>query len=274
MPPARMPPRVSEIRIAADKPSLFLEAGREFACIAEVAKSLRGRFTVALCGGATPRGLYSLLASDAGLRKQVPWEETHVFWGDERNVAPDHPESNYGVAQQLLLSRVSVRRSNIHRIRGELLDADQAALQYEKQLRSSLDVALPGSPSFDLVLLGIGTDGHTASLFPGTPALRESERLVVASRVDSLDALRITLTLPVLNRARAVMFLVCGEDKAPVLRRVIADPRESEPLPAALILPANGRLIWLADGPAARQLGLFRSLGQTCGSPLLTTRHQ
>lgn len=251
-------PRIREIRLAADSPALFRAAASELARIARKAVSLRGRFTVALSGGATPLRLYARLASDAESRDLMPWRDTWLFWGDERHVPPDHPDSNYGTGYKALLSRVPVVEAQVFRILGELPDANEAAMRYEGLLHSALGLADERSRSFDLVILGLGADGHTASLFPGTAALQESRRFAVANWVEKLHAWRVTLTLAAINRARAAMFLVSGAEKAPTLGRVIGGPWEGEALPAELVQPHDGRLIWMADAQAAAGLRLFR----------------
>jgi 6-phosphogluconolactonase len=210
-------------------------------------------FTLVLSGGSTPKNTFTILANDESFRAQIPWERIHFFWGDERHVPPDHEESNYRMANEILLSRVPVPRENIHRIKSENPDAGIAAEQYEQELRIFFNLKRGQLPRFDCVLLGIGTDGHTASLFPGTGALHEESRLVVANRVEQFQAYRITLTLPVLNNADLVMFIVSGKEKATMLKKVIEE-KHPTPFPARLIEPKHGRLLWLVDQPAASQL--------------------
>lgn len=213
-----------------------------------------GRFRLALSGGSTPRRLYSLLASEP----RVDWPRVHVFWSDERCVPPASPQSNYRMAREALLDRVPLPEANVHRIHGER-DALSAAAAYERELRQTFS-APEGSPSldpgrrFDLVLLGLGEDGHTASLFPGTAALRETARWVVAQEVDALPPRRITLTPPVINAAAEVAFLVSGPEKAAILEQVIEGPYRPRELPAQLVAPRAGRLRWLADAAAAGSL--------------------
>jgi 6-phosphogluconolactonase len=179
----------------------------------------------------------------------VDWARVHVFWGDERCVPPDHPESNYRLAREALLDHVPLPPANVHRIPTEQ-EPVQAAADYEQTLRRFFG---PGSvPRFDLVLLGLGTDGHTASLFPGTPAVHEYERWVVAHYVSSLPAWRVTLTPAVLNAADQVTFLVAGEEKAGALKQVLAGPYQPDVLPAQVVRPAGGSLLWLVDDAAAR----------------------
>jgi 6-phosphogluconolactonase len=207
----------------------------------------RGRCAVALAGGSTPRGVYRLLA-DEPFRSRVPWDRIECFWGDERHVPPDHPDSNYRMAADTLLSKVPVSPRNIHRMPGETRDAAQAAREYEEELRASFH----GMPRFDLILLGLGADGHTASLFPGTPALAEHGRWCVATWVSRLSAYRLTLTFPVLNATRVVAFVVSGAEKAGIVRAVL---RGAGDLPARRVQPMDGELWWMLDRAAAGELG-------------------
>jgi len=243
-----------EIRILAESTSLYRAAADEVARRAKQAVQARGRFAVALSGGTTPRGLYAHLASDPTHRREVPWEKVHFFWGDERHVPPDHPDSNSRMAHDALLAKVPVRSKNIHRIPTASPDVDRAARHYEEVLRAFFRLSAGQLPRFDLVLLGLGVDGHTASLFPGTQALHEQHRLVVANWVGRLGVSRITLTAPVFNNASCVIFLVSGEDKASPLRAVIAGGQEPAELPAQLIRPIDGEVVWLVDEAAARLL--------------------
>ena len=250
-----------EVRVLPDTAALYRAGAEAFAAAAARAVAARGRFVVALSGGSTPKGLFALLAGDAALRAVVPWEKLHVFWGDERPVGPDHVESNYRMAREALLAHVPIPTAQIHRIRGEAPDPAQAAAEYEATLREALGALTGGSggsadtpPVFDLVLLGMGPDGHTASLFPGTTALAETRRLVVSNWVGKLDTERITLTAPALNAARHVLFVVGGDDKAPALKSVLEGRFEPQQLPAQLIHPEAGTLTWLVDAAAARLL--------------------
>ena len=186
-------PAQPEIRILKTAAELFEAAAAEFAAQASQAVRASGRFTVALSGGSTPKALYSLLAT----KSNIPWDKIYFFWGDERHVPPDHPESNYRMANEALLSKVPVRPENIFRIHAEEKDAAAAALQYEQALKDFFHLSPGQFPRFDLVLLGTGPDGHTASLFPGTAALNETQRLVVANWVPKFNTHRITFTFPV-----------------------------------------------------------------------------
>jgi 6-phosphogluconolactonase len=211
-------------------------------------------FAVALSGGSTPKNMFAILASDAALRNRMPWGRVHFFWGDERHVAPDHTDSNYRMANETLLSRVPVPSENIHRIRAENPDAGKAAEDYEQELRGFFKLETEQLPPFDCVFLGMGSDGHTASLFPGTKALHERERLVVPNWVAKFQSYRITLTTPVLNNAAIVIFLVSGEEKAEPLRVVLEGQKQTDRFPSQLVEPTHGKLLWIVDQAAARQL--------------------
>lgn len=220
-------------------------AARAFAEKAARSIAQRGRFAVAIAGGSTPKATYGALVSDHA--EDVDWPNVHVFFGDERTVPPDHEDSNYRMAREALLERVPV--GSVHRMRGEL-PPEEAAASYEEDLRKFF---LEEPPVLDLVMLGIGGDGHTASLFPETSALEVTDRLVVANPVLKLGTTRITLTAPILNAARKVFFLVAGEDKAGALKEILegdADPRE---YPARLVQPSGGPT-WMVDRAAASLL--------------------
>lgn len=243
-----------EIRIVPDAEALCLAAATVLTSSAHTAVREKGVFTVALSGGSTPKSLYARLAGDPTWRAQLPWDKIHFFWGDERQVPPDHPESNYRMASEALLSKVPVPAANIHRLKGEYADAAHAAQEYEQSLRAFFHLSAEQCPCFDFVFLGLGPDAHTASLFPGTRALLEQQRLVVANWVGKFYAERLTLTAPVLNNAAQVVFLVSGEEKALPLKAVLEGRYEPSQLPAQLIQLAHGRLLWLVDQAAARLL--------------------
>lgn len=213
------------------------------------ATSSKGTFSIGLSGGSTPKTLYQLLA-DPGheFRNQFPWSKTHFFWTDERHVGPDSPDSNYRMVHDAMLSRIAVPQTNIHRIPGELRNAEHAAADYEKELKKIFG----NLPKLDLVLLGMGADGHTASIFPGSEVLNETHHLVLAPWVDQLNTYRLTMTLPILNNADAVLLLVSGDEKAETLERVLNGPEHQYPVQA--IQPANGSLTWLVDSAAASKL--------------------
>ena len=208
----------------------------------------KGRFTVALSGGSTPKRLYELLADPTEpFREQIAWEKIHFFWSDERHVPPDHPESNFRMTNEALLSRVPVAEDNVHRVAGENPSASDAAAQYEETLKAVTSEALP---QLDLILLGLGTDGHTASIFPGSEVLQETKRLVAAPWVEKFGSYRITMTLPLLNNGGSVVFLVSGDEKAEIVKEVLEGP---ERYPAQAVKP-KGELLWLLDEAAAQKL--------------------
>jgi 6-phosphogluconolactonase len=248
---------VVKLAVLATREALFEAAAERFVAAASTAIRTTGRFRLALAGGETPRGLYALLASERHAAR-IEWSRVHVFWGDERCVAPSEPESNQRMAREALLDRVPLPRAQLHAIRGDDEPA-AAALAYERTLRDAF--ATPSGPPrsapgarFDLVLLGLGEDGHTASLFPGSPALSEARRWVVAEWIAKVSAWRVTLTPLVINAAAEVIFLVSGAAKAAALRRVLCGPREPERLPAQAIAPQPGELSWLVDADAASGL--------------------
>ncbi|MFN2150030.1 MAG: 6-phosphogluconolactonase [Anaerolineales bacterium] len=222
--------------------------------IANEAIEARDVFTVALSGGTTPRSVYELLA-DERYAEAVDWSKVHVFWGDERSVPPNNPNSNYWMAENLWLGRGNIPEINIHRMKGEL-DAELAEMDYNRVLHDFFaDNAAAGKPPrLDLVLLGMGDDGHTASLFPGTAAIHETERWVIAHFIEKLKTRRITLTPVVLNAAANVVFLVEGEGKAVRLKEVLEGPEQPDVLPAQIIAPTDGNLYWFVDEAAAADL--------------------
>ncbi len=240
----------AEIVVVPDGEALAREAAQRFAHLAREAAGSRERFSVVLSGGSTPGRLFRLLAEEP-YRVQVPWEQVHLFWGDERCVPPDDPGSNYRLAEESLIAHVPIPPENVHRIRGEL-QADMAAQAYENRLQ---DFFCGPRPRFDLVLLGLGEDGHTASLFPGSPLLDEQKRLAAAATASYQDrpAQRVTLTLPAINTARQVLFLVAGGAKAEIVQAVIEGPTGR--YPAQRIRPTAGQLTWLLDAAAASRLG-------------------
>lgn len=210
-------------------------------------------FRVALSGGSTPRKFHSLLAQP-GYRERVDWSRIEFYWGDERCVPPDDAESNYRMARETLLDHVPVSISQIHRMRGELTDVADAAVLYEGELRAGFALTGDEIPRFDLIFLGMGPDGHTASLFPHTQALHVMDRLAVANYVPKLNANRLTLTVPVLNNAACIAFVVAGEDKAESLKQVLEGAGHPDEYPSQLIAPVHGQVYWLCDHAAARLL--------------------
>ena len=241
-----------EIRVLTTPQELFEAAAEEVVHAAKEAVAQRGRFTIALPGGSTPKNLFNLLATNA--RTVLPWDRTFFFWGDERHVPPTDPDSNYRMAEETMLSKIPVAAGNVFRISAENPDAAAAAEAYEQSLRKFFQLGPGDVPIFDLILLGMGPDGHTASLFPGSAGLQEKTRLVIANWVDKLKTSRLTLTLPVLNAARCVTFLVSGTDKAAMLKTVLEEDAPAEQYPSKLIRPNNGKLIWLVDRAAASAL--------------------
>ena len=232
-----------------DPAALARAAGDDFLRRASDAVAARGRFTVALSGGTTPRRLYELLAGEP-YRSAVAWAKTHFFWGDERHVPPDDPQSNYRMAREALLSKVAIPDANVHRIEAELPDASEAAARYDAEVGRFFGLASGQFPGFDLMYLGLGPEGHTASLFPGTTALEVEDRLVVATWVAKLNADRITMTYPVFREARAIEFLVEGGAKTQILAAV-RNPATAADYPAGRIHPLKGELLWYADRAAA-----------------------
>jgi len=243
-----------EIRILADGAAIAKRAAQEFVQAAASAVREKGSFNVALAGGSTPKALYSLLVNDPTLRSQVPWDKMHLFFGDERHVAPDHPDSNFRMATEAMISKSPMKPEQVTRIKGEYPDAGQAALEYEEALREYFKLKNGEYPRFDFMLVGMGNEGHTLSLFPGTKALHADGRIAVRNWVGKLYAERITLTAPAASNAARVIFMVTGADKAPALKAVLEGPFEPEQLPAQLLQPKNGKLLWLVDTAAGSML--------------------
>lgn len=237
--------------ICADAESLAREAARRLAAAVEARARTESAVRVALAGGATPRRLYELLATPE-FQGRIPWAKLHFFWSDERLVPPDHPESNYRLAREALLRHAPLPQENIHPVAVQS-SAEATALAYDQELRAHFRQRR-GAPAFDVILLGLGADGHTASLFPRAAPLAERERLVVAAYSPVGGAPRVTFTLPLLNQAEQIFFLVAGEDKAAALRLAVEAPGT---LPAQLVTP-RGKLVWLVDTAAAGQLHTVR----------------
>lgn len=244
---------MAELKVFDDVSALMRGAAEEIVSAARQAVADHGLFSWALSGGSTPRDLYRLLASDEN-RGRMPWNAIHFFWGDERHVPPDHPDSNFRMAREAMLDAVPVPPGNIHRVPAEEPDASRAAAEYEAALRSFFGLSAGEWPRFDLILLGLGKDGHTASLFPGGDAVNERRRLVVAPWVEAQKTFRITFTPPVLNHARRVMFLAAGDDKAEALLAVLEGAREPERYPAQIVGGGEGNVSWWVDRAAARLL--------------------
>ena len=253
----------AQVRVYRDPEELALKAARLFARMADQYVVGCGRFTVALSGGSTPKAMFSVLAGDP-FRDTVPWSSIYFFWGDERCVPPDHPDSNYRMTHEALLSKVPVPPENVFRIRAELPDPKEAADEYSARLERFF-LAGPGAtktgtaplsniPRFDLVFLGMGPDGHTASLFPHTSALQSGEQIAAANYVEKFNAYRITLTAATINNARNVTFIAAGADKAETLKSVLEGPDQPEVYPSQLIRPGKGTLLWMVDESAASLL--------------------
>ncbi|MBC8099189.1 MAG: 6-phosphogluconolactonase [Armatimonadetes bacterium] len=234
-----------KLAVYATPDALAAAAAEQVIATAAEAIAARGRFTLALAGGSTPKAVYALLATQAA---RVDWGRVHLFWGDERTVPPDHPDSNYRMAYDALLHQVAGQCASINRMPGELPPAE-AADRYEATLRAAFpEVALP---RFDLVLLGLGEDAHTASLFPHTTGLGETTRWYVANFVPKLDTWRLTLTVPVINAAHAVTFWVAGQTKAAPLQQVLeGNPHQPDEYPAQRIQPTDGTLTFMVDAAA------------------------
>lgn len=242
------------IRRFPDPEAVSRAAAQDLVDLARAAIGERGRFCVALSGGSTPRRMYEIL-SEGPCWAQIDWSGVEFFWGDERMVPPEHPESNYGLAAAALLGKLGIAPERIHRIHGELPDPEQAAARYRDELARVFAAPPDGLPPiFDLILLGMGPDGHTASLFPFSQALTERRHWVVGHHVARLGKPRITMTPPILNRAAEVRLLVTGADKAGALREALLGPSEPERLPVQLVAPEAGRLVWLVDHAAAAEL--------------------
>jgi len=244
------------VRLHPNPSLLAVSAAGHFLEQAKAAIQTKGRFNVALSGGSTPRAAYELLASQP-YATSLDWGKVHVFWGDERSVPPDHPDSNYRMAWEILLNRVPIPPENIHRMQGEA-EPELAAKEYEQLMRNHFTQGddYQYVKFFDLILLGLGEDGHIASLFPGSPALGEKERWVMAVEHNQPPpplVNRLTLTLPMLNAATQVTFLVAGAGKAHILKQVWSSPVDGQPvLPAQLVQPASGNLLWLVEEAAIR----------------------
>lgn len=243
-----------EVRILPDANTIAETAAAEFLEAAQKAVQAKGTFSVALAGGSTPKVLYGLLATNPLLQAKVPWKQIQFFFGDERCVPPDHADSNFRMASEAMFSKAPIEAQQVHRIHGENSNVREAAEDYEKDLRAAFQLKPGELPRFDLVLLGMGPEGHTASLFPGTKALKEERRLVFENWVGKLYTERITLTPPVLNNSARVMFLAHGAEKAPALKAVLEGPYEPDQLPAQIVHPENGSVLWLLDPTAASML--------------------
>jgi 6-phosphogluconolactonase len=227
------------------------EAAQYIVRIATESITTHGRFTIALSGGTTPRKLYGLLGSEP-YRSQIDWTLVHIFWSDERCVPPDSEESNYHMAHEVLLSKISIPAVQVHRMPADMPDRNAASQEYEHEMRQVFGT--DGIPNFDLIQLGMGPEGHTASLFPHQPALHEQQRLVVPVSVPKPPPNRLTFTPPLLNAARNVLFLVAGSDKADALHAVLEGPYNPDEYPAQIVRPPDGEVTWMVDTAAAAKL--------------------
>ena len=240
--------------VVTDTDALARRAAQQFVEVVEAAVAARGVARIAISGGSTPKAAFKLLADPAQpWLKRMPWEKLELFWVDERCVPPDHEDSNYRMTREAMLDHVPLKPEQVHRMEGEL-EPDAAAARYESLLRNRFRLEGAETSRFDLVQLGMGPDGHTASLFPHSAALSEMSRLVVANHVENKDAWRITLTWPVINQGASVFFLIGGADKAERLKEVFTGPRDTDRLPSQLIRPASGILTLILDQAAAALL--------------------
>jgi 6-phosphogluconolactonase len=238
-----------------DSASSIAEAGAlHFVRICNSSVKANGKFSVVLSGGSTPKGMLSLLASDE-YKKQVPWDKCHFFWGDERSVPPTHADSNFKMATDALLSHIPANPAQIYRMEAEKADINQAAQEYQNKIATFFNIPNSGSPpQFDLLYLGMGPDGHTASLFPGTTALGEKSRWVVPNFVPKFNTNRMTFTYPMINQAKNIIFLVAGKDKVSALKEVLQGEPALETYPSQGINPIHGSLLWLLDADSSAEL--------------------
>lgn len=247
-----IPVNKPEIIICSEVGELNRKAAAQFIERARAAIARAGRFSVALSGGSTPKALYSLLGSP-DYRDRVDWQRAHLFWGDERCVPPDHTESNFRMVNEALLSAIQIPEKNVHRMAGEK-EPNEAVADYQRDLQDFFALGIGELPRFDLILLGLGEDGHTASLFPGSTALTEEKHLVATTYVERLKAHRLTLTLPVLNNAAQASFLVAGASKSAIVENLLGANSQSLDYPAGQIQPSNGQLTWFVTKDAAGRI--------------------
>ncbi len=243
-----------EIRILKDADAIARRAAETFVSLAKSAVDRSGTFNVALSGGSTPKLLYSLLATDPQLRASLPWDKMFLFFEDERHVGPQDPQSNYKMTFDAMIGKAPLKPEQVFRIKAENPDAEQAALDYQESLRAHFHLQGPDLPRFDLLLAGMGDEGHTLSLFPGTKALHAQGRTVVRNWVGKLFTDRITITAPVANNSAFILVMVAGKEKSLALKAVLEGPYEPEQLPAQLLQPTNGELLWLVDQAAGAML--------------------
>ena len=243
-----------EIRIFKNSAAIARRAAEIFLETAQSAVDRSGIFSVALAGGSTPKLLYSLLATDPGFSSRLPWDKMQLFFGDERHVGPDDPQSNFKMASDTMISKAPLKSEQVHRMKGEYPDTEQAAREYEQVLSAQFQLKDGQLPRFNLVLVGMGDEGHCLSLFPGTRALHAEGRTVVRNWVGKLYADRITITAPAANNAAMILFTVTGKEKALALKAVLEGPYEPDQLPSQLLQPTNGKLLWFVDEAAGNML--------------------
>ncbi len=239
------------IAIYPDTHTLSTEAAQFIVRLANEAIVSHGRFTIALSGGSTPKATYTLLGSEP-YRSQIDWTQVEIFWSDERCVPPNDKESNYAMAQQVLLSKIPIPTNQIHRMPADSPDLDAASQAYEREMQRTFST--DGIPNFDLIQLGMGPEAHTASLFPHQASLHEQQRLVIPVSVPKPPPLRLTFTPPLLNAAKHVLFLVTGSEKADAVKAVLEGEYESDEYPAQIVKPTNGDVTWMLDNEAAAKL--------------------
>ena len=245
------------IAMYPDIHTLSQQAAQYVVRIATASLAARGRFTIALSGGTTPRELYGLLGSEP-YRSQIDWQSVHIFWGDERCVSPDSPDSNYHTAQEVLLSKIPIPALQIHRMTADQPDRDAASRAYTLEMQRAFNT--DGIPGFDLIQLGMGPEGHTASLFPHQPSLREKQRLVMPVSVPKPPPDRLTFTPPLLNAASNVLFLVTGSDKADALQAVLEGEYQPDEYPAQIVRPPNGEVVWMLDSAVAQKIHINKPM--------------
>jgi 6-phosphogluconolactonase len=242
-----------EIQVFRDVNDIASRAAELILAAANAAVQQNGRFTIALAGGSTPKTLYALLAAEPYF-SVMPWDKTFIFFGDERSVPPDDKDSNFRMASESMLTKLSLKPEQVHRIKAENPDPEKAALEYEQILTSFYNLSSGQLPRFDVTLIGMGDEGHMLSLFPGTKALQDGGRLVKSNWIGKLYTWRVTVTAPVANNSGLVIFMVTKPDKALALKGVLEGPYEPEQLPSQLLQPTNGKTVWLIDTAAAEKL--------------------
>lgn len=253
------------MEVFPDVRALTVAAAERFALLAAKAVQHHDLFTVALSGGSTPNMLYRLMASDAALRAKIPWSKIHFFFGDERHVPPDHPDSNFRMANEAMFHALPIEQLHVHRVPAELADATHAAALYEKDLTEFFEprgLLNKGFPRFDLIFLGMGPDGHTASLFPSSSGLQETSRWVVANWISKFESYRITMTFPLLDSAREVILFVAGSEKSALLAEVMqlgTDAQKYQKYPVQQVRPRDGIKRWMLDSSAAARINNFQS---------------